>query len=466
MRRRNQYLTPDITAADTASSCRLFRLPLELVPYLSGALANLTEPWRWEAFGTMTPETAAELFASILSEVEDNCPIMDVRQSILDPCVLEKTFDGVTWEPFANTLLCAAAPMVSDTFRTGHLRANPTTGAPEWSVDGTTWTPVPEDTFDGPQVPPLAPTPGTDDEARKCLAATRAALSLSEFYKQTFAAVAAGVHNTLLDLNMFLHDLNNFLFQLVYSPHDGVLEALEFFEVDFGEHWSASGLTEDDVEALTCLLLANATAEADGTVTFNWTDTFNSVIEALGVNPGTAVSIMLSYLGGPGLNQAGTVHNAEDGNCSCDECDNPGSLVSNYYNSWPGLIDGFYWNFGDVKHSNYLGNFPPSGLYWSVGLLIDLGQVRTVDYVDVEQYNNGIAAAVAIHLDDGTGWQPGQRGTAYGSAAVGQNWSTPRIQPAEPVETRYLRILVDATHWDINQGRSVYVKSINVHWLC
>lgn len=60
------WLTPDEIGDDT-EMCRRLLIPLSLVPAVTGALHELTLEYNWEAFGTMTPQRAAEIMRDMLS---------------------------------------------------------------------------------------------------------------------------------------------------------------------------------------------------------------------------------------------------------------------------------------------------------------------------------------------------------------------------------------------------------------
>lgn len=81
----NAWLTPDTEAAPVFV-CRLIRIPLELLPHVSGAIGELTEASNWEAFGDMTPDAAASLALDMYLEF------------LSDPTGCELPDDGITDE--------------------------------------------------------------------------------------------------------------------------------------------------------------------------------------------------------------------------------------------------------------------------------------------------------------------------------------------------------------------------------
>lgn len=56
------YLTPD---EPTGFVEVRFQVPNTLTPHLSGGLASLLEPWKWEQFGTLTPDETVDLLTTM-----------------------------------------------------------------------------------------------------------------------------------------------------------------------------------------------------------------------------------------------------------------------------------------------------------------------------------------------------------------------------------------------------------------
>lgn len=204
------------------------------------------------------------------------------------------------------------------------LRTDPNTGRLQYTEDGgLTWFDVAEGPWiDAPNVASAAPPPplnqGTD-EADRCLAAWNAADVIAEFYRQTAGAAAAGLHNTLLSMNMFLNELNNALLEIAYPQAGRLLNASGFLDFDWGEYAEAPTLDSTALEALRCLLYCNATVE-DGIVSFDHGAVYDNLIADLGTNPGTAVTLLVGYMGEAGLNHAGGVLANETAECECEDC--------------------------------------------------------------------------------------------------------------------------------------------------
>jgi microcystin-dependent protein len=63
------YLTPEAAAGDYLR--RRLRIPVEMVPIVTGALIELTHEWNYEPDGDMTPAEAAELMITMLNDYLD-----------------------------------------------------------------------------------------------------------------------------------------------------------------------------------------------------------------------------------------------------------------------------------------------------------------------------------------------------------------------------------------------------------
>lgn len=202
------------------------------------------------------------------------------------------------------------------------LRTDPNTGRLQYTEDGgLTWFDVEDGPWvDAPNVaiaslpPPLAQ--GTDD-ADRCLAAWNAADVIAEFYRQTAGAAAAGLYNTLLSMNMFLNELNNALLEIAYPNAGQLLNASGFLDFDWGEYAEAPTLDSTALDALRCLLYDNASVTG-GIVSFDHGAVYDNLIAELGVNPGTAVTLLVGYMGEAGLNHAGGI--LANDSADCAEC--------------------------------------------------------------------------------------------------------------------------------------------------
>lgn len=133
-RRKFAWLTPEVIDEGDLV-CHPLLIPRVFSPMVMGALWELTQAYNWEESGAVTIAEITELMTALLvSANETECGVlnMDVRQSPLDPCVLEKEISPDLWEAFADLTQCAGEELLK--------RYNPTTGELETSPDGTTWT--------------------------------------------------------------------------------------------------------------------------------------------------------------------------------------------------------------------------------------------------------------------------------------------------------------------------------------
>lgn len=205
------------------------------------------------------------------------------------------------------------------------FRTDPQTGLPQISNDdGLTWDYFPQGPYDPSATTPIAPTPPPLDQgsenADKCQAAANAAAVLAQFWSDTIGTFAAGLNNTLLAVNAFLYRINNTLYHFVYPEAAQLTQALGLFEFDFSGYYDTPTLSEEQISEITCLLLFNATW-TDGIVTFNFDAVRDGMVDAVGINPGVALQLLLDYIQAPGLNASGGTMAAPDADCSdCGWC--------------------------------------------------------------------------------------------------------------------------------------------------
>lgn len=318
---RKPFLTPSGYGSGVETRCIEIPSDPQWLGIFNSALLETTYWWNYEQVNPtdLEPEEVAQICYGIFERyLAGECgTVDDVRQNPFNPCTLEKTFDGgETWIPFANLLACEVPGLAAGSFRTGQLRVDELTGKPQYSPDGEVWVDVPPAGSTGPNVAPPGPTPGADNEAKICLAATRAVIGISEFYRATVGAFAAGFENTLGTLNNFLYDINTALFNLIYSPYEGILEAWLFQQQDFETNYTAPALSEAAQDALRCLLYDNASVSEAGVVTFDFGAVYDNVIAELGINPGTAVTFLLGYIQEAGLNAAGGIAATDTADCT------------------------------------------------------------------------------------------------------------------------------------------------------
>jgi len=377
--------------------CRPLQIPND--PYLIGAVMGALWPltfassWEESSGGCSAADTAAAMLQMLWEAYvsDGECGgLDDVRQDPLDPCVLSKSADGSTWTPFADLRLCALAqPVPYEGDLSGYRVLD---GVGQYSPDGgTTWVDLVDQTLRGGILPQLVATDGATDEIKLCLASTRAALVLAQFYADTFAAAAADIFNAWDTASIWLRDAYRRLLGGRWALMDALIQIDTMIGADVPTNWTASGLTAEQIQDLTCLLLENATVDAAGVVTFDWSTVWTDATTVLGNNPGTAVMIMLSYIAGDGLNQAGATAITNTGECQpCGfEClDYSTGFTDGLELPW--FIDAdfpaFLWNSGGRGQwysAEGHGGGPcllstSNGTYREIDLILDLGGDCTV----------------------------------------------------------------------------------------
>lgn len=325
-KRRNAWHTPDETWSEAGTSCRPLFVPDSLMPYFMGALQSLTELWNWEKVSDtgIEPQEAVAVFAEAIHRmtVEPCGGEMILRQNPTSPCVLEFSLDGgLVWTQFADLSLCVSTGgTTTDEFDTGTIRENPTTGELEYSPDsGTTWIDIVATDLTGPATPPLKVVPGANNDAKKCLASTRARDLINEYYRAWFGVTAANLATTIQDVNRFLRDINLALVNFLYGEYQSLVLAAELLAQDFDEEFTAPELTSTAKDDLLCLLFEHSSVSGGGIVTFDFQAVVDNLVSTLGINPGVAVQLMLATWGENGLNAAGST-SITDTPDDCSEC--------------------------------------------------------------------------------------------------------------------------------------------------
>jgi len=264
---------------------------------ITGHLTALMEESAWQQFdGGLSVEDAAEIASTIVTDALE-------RAASENGCVMDCS------DILACLLPYSGLPAMALTRVSG--------GKPQFSLDGgTTWTDMTDPgTNNVPQVPDRTVTAGADDDAKMCLASTRAVLAIAEFYKQTAGAVAADLLNTSHEIFNFLQAFTNAAFEFIYSPYDGLLDSVIFDPLELPTDYSAGELDQTAKDALLCLLLGNASVTA-GIVSFDFQAVYDNLIATLGTNPGTAVTLLCGYMGEVGLNRMGDVASTDTADCA------------------------------------------------------------------------------------------------------------------------------------------------------
>ena len=298
---RRLYLTPNSIEGGTDDQCRLFRLPLELVPYLTGAIAPLTEPWRWEQFGTMTVEEAAERWAAILQSVEETC-------GGDEPVICDIPAD----------------PDLGVEFRIRIIRRG-AGGHTEELVDGEWVTPTGDY-----EVPPLPAREEATEVDRLCLAAANASNVLATMYEEITDAIAielsaASVFGAIYDyaiavLGLFAGATAAAYASLGKTFFDIFVETADTLGSDV---WNA-----DFTEELTCFMLAYAQDDGFGHITFEWpvmrsaiTEEFIKAGSEFDIDRGLLwgqVGYLFDILAADGIDAAGATTAIDE--YECDNC--------------------------------------------------------------------------------------------------------------------------------------------------
>lgn len=351
---RRDFRTPASLPLETTGRCIIVPNDSAWLGLLNAALLMLTEQWRYDQVEPtdLTPEETAaiwyDIYVSTLTSNCEDCSDMNCN----------------------DVLECMLPYLEASFYEDADIRINPVTNAPQVSYDGgTTWSDIPQSGDGSINAPQPTPTSGANDNAKICLAASRAALVIAEFYKQSFGAFTADLYNALGTANTFLQDVKMVLFNAIYSPYDGILEAAGFLTQDFETNYTAAELSSGALESLLCLLIENASVDASGVVTFDYGAVRDNIIADVGINPGTALWFLLGNMQEVGLNTAGSVHITDTAlNCAvCSDCSEPikSGAISPTNVAWSShLIESGYIDLGPDRTQSVtldLSQIVPSG---------------------------------------------------------------------------------------------------------
>jgi len=280
------WLTPD--SIPEGDDCRPLSIPADSawLALVSGALTELTLPYNWQKFGTLTvAETVAKM-----QEIVDNY------------------YDT----PCAACTIPGGYPVVRYS-TTGHLQQ--LDGSGEW-VDATGDYHIP---------PPEARTEGTPPD-QNCLAAKNATNVLSQLYESLSESFSSelSTDEALVAFAAAAVAAVGFEFAPITFAIAGV--AFAVFEVLFHalEYVTADLWTDDFDNQFACLLL-NCAINTDGVVTFDW-DCFNNALLAQADSMGLSevqmrlyvqIGYILYFIGGAdGLNLAARTTDITNDDCS------------------------------------------------------------------------------------------------------------------------------------------------------
>jgi len=379
------WLTPD--SIPEGDDCRPLSIPASSVwlALVSGALTELTKPYNWQKFGTLTVQETVDRMQQIVDTYYDT------------PCAVCETPGG---------------------YRV--VRISPS-GHPQ-QLDGTgSWVP----TTDDYAIPaPEARTGGTALD-QKCLAAKNAVNVLQQLYENLsdsfsselstaeaetafIAALIALVGFEFAPISWAVVAFFEVVFELVYK-------ALEFLTADL---WDTAVS-----EQITCFLLECASNDA-GVVTFDYecfTGKLNSLTDTFSLTENQLrlylqIAYMLYFIGGvDGLNLAGATTAITDDDCT--DCDLEWCFLFDFT-----LTDGSAYNWAmDTASGTWV-----SGSGWQ-GTFFDANSHNTV----VMTLAEGILDWSQVNLirlqytkTDGAG---GNNANILQSGVSGVGWTTTNV---------------------------------------
>lgn len=297
---RRRWLTPNvIEEADTV--CRPLSIDRTLLPYVTGALLPLTQPWEWELSGTMTEQEASELFTVMLEGLQGPCDTPSICTVPADP-------------DFGIDIDIKIIRRAS-------------TGATQELIDGV-WSPPTGDY----EVPPVPAREELTADERRCLAAANAANVLDDLYEEVTDEIAGGL--TVAEVMSAIYGYAIGILGL-FAGTTAVAYAslgrtfldtfIDTVDILGGDVW-----TTPFTDELACLLYDHSTDTA-GVVTFNWatlraaiTEKFQDAVGA--IEPNTAllwgqVGYLFDILAEGGINHAGATTAITVYECDCiDGC--------------------------------------------------------------------------------------------------------------------------------------------------
>jgi hypothetical protein len=232
-----RWLTPD-EIAEADMICRPLNIDRVLLPFATGALAELTNPHAWEETGTMTPQRASEYFAEALFELTGECSA--------GGAICEVPVDPDFELDITIKIIRRGAG--------GHT---------EELVDGV-WT-MPAGDYEVP------PVPARVEVDRLCLAAANAANVLAVMYEEITDRIAielsvANVIGAIYDVAISLLGLFAGNSAVAYASLGKTF--LDAF-IQTADTLGSDVWTPDFTTELTCFMYEEATDTA-GVITFDW----------------------------------------------------------------------------------------------------------------------------------------------------------------------------------------------------
>jgi len=286
-------------------------------------------------------------------------------------------------------------------------------------------------------IPPLEPRTEPTDEEKMCAAAANASNVIQQLYEALadeyatnhdlalfFVAIGAAI------ATIFLPPLGlaaaSFLTAATILVSEGFL-AFNFLTADV---W-----TTDFNNEFTCILLANATVEVDGSVTFNHSQVVNDVTNSLAFTFDVTlaaqrlalqVGTILQYVGADGLDYAGsTTAVSED---DCEFCDCTGTSV-NFAAGTQGFVNDAWGAYAGV--GTHMANVFGTG--W---------------YADSSGGANQIGISGDVAVVCGTGINVNGQNSPGGASRVLQVRVTTATQTKNATWTPTAGIFTDTVLWD------------------
>jgi len=284
------WLTPDSIPED--DTCRPLFIPADAIwlALVSGALTELTKPYNWQQFGSLTVQETVDEMQNVINSY------------YATPCAACETPGGYR---------------VTRISPSGHLE--------ELAPDGT-WQAA---TGDYAIPAPSARTEGTEPD-QNCLAAKNAANVLAQLYESlsesfsselsTDEAITAFIAAAVAAIGFEFAPVTWSIAAVGFVVFEALFQALQYITADL---W-----TEEFTQQFVCLLL-NCAVNTDGVVTFDW-DCFNTALLAQVNDMGLSevqmrlyvqIGYILYFIGGAdGLNLAGRTTDITNDDCSfCTE---------------------------------------------------------------------------------------------------------------------------------------------------
>jgi hypothetical protein len=289
------WLTPDNLPEEDA--CRPLFVPADPIwlALVSGALTELTKPYNWQEFGSLTVQQTVDRMQEVIDSYYDTA------------CATCTTPGG-----YRSTRISP----------TGHLQQLNASG--EW-----------EDATDDYAIPaPTARTEGTAPD-QNCLAAKNATNVLETLYENISASYASELSTDEAITAFIAAAVAAVGFEFAPVTWSIAAGGFVFFEALFKalEYITADLWTDDFSKEFECLLLSCATNDS-GVVTFDW-DCVNAGLLKQTNNMGLSevqmrlyvqIGFILHFIGGiDGLNLAARTTDITNDDCTfCDTCPDEG----------------------------------------------------------------------------------------------------------------------------------------------